>query len=104
MSVICQDAGHEPIDAHVNELGNLLYHDLSVDSIFGLVELKLTLLFLSIEHELSGVDQALAHTKLKLAMLLARMVLVVLRAIRGVPMSILVLAPLFAPLEELKEL
>ena len=61
VSVICQDAGHEPIYAHVDELGNLLNHDLPIDSILRLVELKLTLLFLGIEHELSGVDEAFAH-------------------------------------------
>ena len=85
----------------MDELGNFFDHDLSVDSIFRLIELKFSLLFLSIEHDASRVSQPLAHTFLKLVVLVMRMMLVMLRAI-GMFVIIFDLASFLSPLKELE--
>ena len=87
----------------MDELGNFFDHDLSVDSIFRLIELKFSLLFLSIEHDASRVSQPLAHTFLKLVVLVMRMMLVMLRAI-GMFVIIFDLTSFLSPLKELEQL
>ena len=56
VGVFSQDATHELTDAHVNQLGDLLYHDFAVDLILCLIELKLPFFFLRVEHYTSRVS------------------------------------------------
>ena len=81
VGVIGEDFAHELTDAHIKKLRDFLDHNLSVDLILWLIELKLSLLFLSVEHDSAGVGEALLHAILQLVMLVVRMVLVMLRAI-----------------------
>ena len=77
MGVLGQYATHEFRDAHVNKLGDLLNHDLTINFIFGLVELKLALSLLRVQHDTPSVSQSLLHVILEPVMLIMGVMLVV---------------------------
>lgn len=56
MRVLCQDATHVILDAHLEELGDLLDYDLLVEFVLSSVEFELSLLFLCVEHIPSDVS------------------------------------------------
>ena len=62
MRVLRKNATHELTDAHMNELRHLLNHYFSVNLILCLVELKLSFLLLSVQHDSSRVSEALLHS------------------------------------------
>ena len=103
MGVLCQDAIHVVLDAHMEKFGDLLNYDLLVEFVLRTVEFKLSLFFLCDEHISPYVRKALSYFFLKLMVLVMRMVFVMLGAIC---MLVLLydLAPLFfAFLKELQE-
>ena len=55
MSVIGQNSVHELRYSHVNELAYFVDHDSTIYLVLGLIELKLSLLFLNIKHDSSGI-------------------------------------------------
>ena len=88
----------------MDQLRDLLYHHFAIDFVLCLIKLKLSFLFLRVEHDTPRVSQLLLHVILELVMFVVGVVLVMPRAIRVLVILSLVLASLFAPLQELEKL
>ena len=81
VGVLGENATHELAYAHVYEFGDFFDHDFSVYLVLSLVELILSSLLLSVEHDSSRVRKPLPHALFQLVMFVVRVTLVVLRAI-----------------------
>ena len=101
MGVLCQDATHVILYAHLEEFGDLLDYDLLVEFVLGSVEFEPSLLFLCHEDIPSDVTKAPSYSFLKLMVLVMRMVFVVLRAVSMLVLLSNVALLLLALLEEL---
>ena len=103
MGVLCQDATHVILDAHLEEFRDLFNYDLLVEFVLGSVEFELSLLFLCDEHIPPDVSQAPPYALLKLMVLVMSVVFVVLRAVSVLVLLNNVALLRLALLEELKE-
>ena len=81
MGVLCQDATHVVLYAHLEEFRDLFDDDLLVEFVLGTVEFELSLLFLCDEYIPPDVSQAPPYALLKLMVLVMSVVFVVLRAV-----------------------
>lgn len=100
VGVIGQDALHEFFDPHVQQLGDLLDHDLAIDLVLGGVEFVLSLRLLVREEVFTRLCHLQLHVFLHLVMVVVGVVLVMSRSI-FVLVLIVTLAHFFSSLEEL---
>ena len=102
VGVLGQNATHELAYAHMDEFGDFFDHDFSVYSVLCLVELILSSLLLSVEHDSSGVGKALPHAFFQFVMFGVRVTFMMLRAI-FMFMLCFFLASFLASLEKFQE-